>query len=88
MAQTDLTPTVWRLLEARERANNHDFEKALAELRELTGYVEKPGVLRCAWCKRVLKPRHVADERGSDGICPDCLREAFGIGADGDAGAE
>ena len=50
MARLDLTPTVLRLLEAIERCNTPDFERALAQLRELTGYTDKPGRLRCAWC--------------------------------------
>ena len=75
MPHVDLTPTVWRLLEAIERCNAADTDKALAELRELTGYAEKPGRLRCAWCKRVLEARYIEDPRGSDGICAECLPE-------------
>jgi hypothetical protein len=66
---------VLRLLEAVERCNTTDTERALAELRALTGYTERPGPLRCAWCKRVLEARHIEDPRGSDGICAECLPE-------------
>ena len=73
MPHVDLRGQVIRLLTARERANVTDEEAALAELREAVGYTEKPGVLRCAWCKRILEPRYVQDPRGSDGICKTCL---------------
>jgi predicted SprT family Zn-dependent metalloprotease len=42
MAQVNLAPTVRRLLEARRHCNNHDFERALAELATLLGAEPPP----------------------------------------------
>lgn len=72
MPHIDLTPLVLRLLEARTRGNAADFDRTLDDLAEAVGYVARPGHLRCAWCKRIIRARYIADPRGSDGICPEC----------------
>ena len=75
MAQLDLTPTVLRLLQAVERCNTPDFERALAKLRELTGYAE---IVRLArQMRRAELDYRDAFNAGNEGAAYLCYAAAY-----------